>query len=173
MTTTISTRRKEKKKKVIRLATLAVIIVIVALIGRGCGASSKQKKVDQLNEQISTLQKQNDELTAQKDAMQVELTEAQAELENLKQIQATDKDLFISSMFWSDGNFYEDTNGTKFYKEPSCETRIENDLKFVSPVICYDYELKNGQFINAVLSDQGLAFSVQEPKLEVYEEPEE
>lgn len=170
MTTTISTRRKEKKKKVIRLATLAVIIVIVALIGRGCGASSKQKKVDQLNEQISTLQKQNDELTAQKDAMQAELTEVQAELSNMQQAGAADQNAFISAIFWSDGNFYEDTSGIEFYSEPSCENSLGNDLKFVSPVIFYDMELKNGQTVNVTLSEQGLVYSVQKPNLEVYEE---
>lgn len=170
MTITMTTRRK---KRLIRLATLVVLLIIVALISRGCGASSKKKQVEKLNEQISTLQKQNDELTAQKDAMQAELTEAQAELSNLNQSQTVDQNSFISAMFWGDGKFYVDTNGTEFYSEPACENSLGSNLKFVSPVICYDIELKNGQTVNAVLSEQGIVYSVQRPNLDEYEEPEE
>lgn len=175
MTKTIAKRRKEQRARLIRLATYAVIFIIAALIivvlfKKSFGNADNAKQVNQLNEQISTLQKQNDELTAQKAAMQAELTEVQVELSNLKQSQTVDPNSLISAMFWGDDNFYVDTNGTEFYSEPTCETSLGSDLKFVSPVVCYDIELKNGQTVNAVLSEQGLVYSVHKPNLEVYEE---
>ena len=174
MTKAIAKRRKEQRARLIRLATYAVIfitaaLIIVVLFKKSFGNADDAKQVNQLNKQISTLQKQNDELTAQKDAMQAELTEVQAELSNLKQSQTVDPNSLISAMFWQDGNFYKDTE-TEFYSEPACENSLGSDLKFVSPVVCYDIELKNGQTVNAVLSEQGLVYSVHKPNLEVYNE---
>lgn len=168
--TTTSTRRR-RRKVLSKIAIIVVLLIVVILIFRGCGASKKQDKqerVEKLNEEISSLENQKDELTTQLDELESELASTEAELSNTEQTEeAEDNHQLISAMFWTDGNFYEDTNETKFYTDPNCVNKLDKSIRFNSPQI-YEIELENGQTVYAMLSESGIVYSVHEPYLEVY-----
>lgn len=166
---TTSTRRR-RRKAFIKFIIIVVILIIIFLIFRGCGNSKKQEKqdsVEKLNEEISTLEDKKEDLTTQLEELESDLASTEAELSNTEQTEEADANLLISAMFWGDGNFYEDTNETKFYSDPNCVNKLEKSIKFNSPQI-YEIQLENGQTVFTALSESGIVYSVHEPYLEVY-----
>ena len=172
---TTSTRRR-RRKAFIKFIIIVVILIIIFLIFKGCGNSKKQEKqdsVEKLNEEISTLEDRKDELTTQLEELESELASTEAELSNTEQTEeAEGNHQLISAMFWGDGNFYEDTNETKFYTDPNCVNKLEKKIRFNSPQI-YEIELENGQTVYAMLSESGIVYSVYEPDLDIYVDPSE
>lgn len=146
--------------------------------------SEALEEVEQVATESETLEEKVEQVATESETLEKELESVQTELENTKKelektktqlenIRTENSQYFVDTVFWSDGNTYRETNGVELYWNYGCDEEVEEELQFISPVVVWDLEMKNGIYVYAVRSSKGVVYSVFEPCLEVLESPTE
>ena len=143
-----------------RILATIVMVVLAATMLAGCSGGDSEEpteeeaRIEELEEQVSQLTIENDDLTS-------ELEKAEA-LAN-----SSDTD-FISTFFWTTGAHYYDDD-TTFYFDCFCSKEITDSVVFVSPQTV-GVDLKNGLYVYAALSTDGIVWSTEGPNLDPIKE---
>ena len=188
-------RKEEILIGAITIIVSVILVSVVLFIANGINKKQKQQKeeveqvatesealeeVEQVTTESETLEEKVEQVATESETLEKELESVQTELENTKKelektktqlenIRTENSQYFVDTVFWSDGNTYRETNGVELYWNYGCDEEVEEELQFISPVVVWDLEMKNGIYVYAVRSNKGVVYSVFEPCLEVLE----
>lgn len=152
-------------KKRNRILVTVLIMAVMAVMLSGCVKQEAETPEEPTKEElrIEELKQQVDDLSNQVATLTSQLEQAQA-LAN-----SSDTD-FINTFFWSSGGHYEDED-TTFYSDCYCSQEITDPVVFVSKQTV-GVDLKNGLYVYAALSTDGIVWSTEGPDLDPIEEDE-
>lgn len=148
------------KKRIIGIGVITMIMFLMT----ACGEASNKKlleKIDSIETKLEEQEKQEE--------LQKQLDKANAEISSLKQqLDGEDSSNYVAIKFWQDGKTYKPYDEEfKFYADQYCSKQI-TEVTIISPI--YDeVELENEITVYAMLSNKGIIWSSDYPRLDEIE----
>ena len=170
----------KKRRNITLLITLVTVIFLVT----GCGSDTKkiENRLDNIEQKLDTteVQEKLDSIeskidTANQDAeteteTQKKLEEANKKIEELQQQinNSSSGSGYEQIKFWQDGKVYKPRDDIQFYSDCFCSQAITG-VKIISPIED-EMTLSNNLKVYAVLSDKGIIYSTEKPRLREVEQ---
>ena len=165
-----------------RNATLLIVLATAIFLMTGCGSDTEkiEKQLENIEQQLDSteVQKKLDSIESKLDkANQNTDTEAKQQLEEAnKTIEELQQQINNSSSgsgyeqikFWQDGKVYKSRDDIQFYSDCFCSQAISG-VQIISPIED-EMTLSNNLKVFAVLSDKGIIYSTEKPRLREVEQ---
>ncbi len=167
-----------------RNVTLLIVLATVIFLMTGCGSDTKkiENRLDNIEKELNTteLQEKLDSIESKIDSSN---QEAKTETETQKKLQEANKTIeelqqqidsnssssgYEQIKFWQDGKVYTPRDDIQFYSDCFCSQTISG-VQIISPIED-EMTLSNNLTVYAVLSDKGIIYSTEKPRLREVEQ---
>ena len=167
-----------------RNVTLLIVLATVIFLMTGCGTDTTkiENQLDNIEKELNTteLQEKLDSIESKIDSSN---QEAKTETETQKKLQEANKTIeelqqqinnsssgsgYEQIKFWQDGKVYKSRDDIQFYSDCFCSQAISG-VQIISPIED-EMTLSNNLKVFAVLSDKGIIYSTEKPRLREVEQ---
>ena len=167
-----------------RNVTLLIVLATVIFLMTGCGTDTTkiENQLDNIEKELNTteLQEKLDSIESKIDSSN---QEAKTETETQKKLQEANKTIeelqqqinsnssssgYEQIKVWQDGKVYKSRDDIQFYSDCFCSQAISG-VQIISPIED-EMTLSNNLKVFAVLSDKGIIYSTEKPRLREVEQ---